>query len=356
MDALPSVWFVLEAFLIAGYVVLDGFDLGAGILHPFVARTDRERALVLRAIGPVWDGNEVWLLTAGGTLVLSFPAVYAASFSGFYLPLMIVLWLLIGRACAVELRHQLDHPAWVPFWDRIFVVSSACLAICFGAALGNVVRGVPFDDTGRFFEPLWTHFGVDGQTGVLDGYTVLVGVAALAALALHGALWIALKTEGPPAERCRKATRPLWAAVLATTVLVTAATFVVQPHVPQRLRDQPWGVVFPLLAVAGLVGVLVFSRRGRDSGAFLSSCAYLAGMLASAAFGLYPYVLPCNGDPARGMTVSNSAASATSLSTALYWWIPGMVLAIGWFAFVYRHFKGRVRLADDDAVAEHEGY
>src|SRR6266487_2028263 len=181
-----TLWFCLVALMIAVYVLLDGFELGAGAIHLFVAKTDEERRQVLASIGPVWDGNEVWLLASGGTLFFAFPTLYAAGFSGFYLPLMMVLWLLILRGCSIEFRNHIDNEVWRPFWDGVFCLSSTLLAIFFGAALGNVVRGVPLDQTGRFFEPLWVDFRPGPNAGILDWYTVLVGVAAYAALAMHG--------------------------------------------------------------------------------------------------------------------------------------------------------------------------
>ena len=212
---METLWFCLVAVMIAVYVVLDGFDLGAGIVHLLVARTDAERRQVLRSIGPVWDGNEVWLLAGGGTLYFAFPALYASSFSGFYLPLMMVLWLLILRGISIEFRNHIDSPVWKPFWDAVFGGASALLAIFFGAALGNVVRGVPLDASGEFFLPLWTDFGSGHDAGILDWYTVLVGVAAFLALTVHGALWVALKTEGE-LERARAAAgASAWWAMLA---------------------------------------------------------------------------------------------------------------------------------------------
>src|SRR5262245_49596214 len=198
---METFWFVIVALMLSVYVILDGFDLGAGIIHHLVGRNENDRTLVLRAIGPVWDGNEVWLISAGGTLFFAFPALYAASFSGFYLPLMIVLWLLILRGIAIDFRNHLTGGVWVSFWDVVFSGASLLLAIFYGAALGNVIRGVPFDAEGRFFEPLWTDFRPSGRTGILDVFTILVGLGALAALATHGALWIALKTEGALRER-----------------------------------------------------------------------------------------------------------------------------------------------------------
>src|ERR1700722_5492090 len=183
---MQTVWFMLVAVMIAVYVVLDGFDLGAGIIHLLVARTDSERRLVLRSIGPFWDGNEVWLLAGGGTLYFAFPALYASAFSGFYLALMIVLWLLILRGISIEFRTHVDSTLWRPFWDFLFGASSTLLALLFGVALGNVVRGVPLDASGYFFLPLWTDFQPGGNAGVIDWYTLLIGLASLSALALHG--------------------------------------------------------------------------------------------------------------------------------------------------------------------------
>src|SRR6266436_6779230 len=155
---MQTAWYALVAFMLTAYVVLDGFDLGAGAIHLFIARDDPERRTVLRSIGPVWDGNEVWLIASGGTLFFAFPALYASSFSGFYLPLMVVLWLLILRGISIELRDHIDSPVWKPLWDVVFAGSSALLAVFFGAALGNVVRGAPLDASGEFFLPLWTNF------------------------------------------------------------------------------------------------------------------------------------------------------------------------------------------------------
>ncbi len=335
-----TLWFCLVAIMIAAYVVLDGFDLGAGIVHYCVARNDRERRLVLRSVGPVWDGNEVWLLAAGGALYCAFPALYAASFSGFYLPLMMVLWLLILRGVSIEFRNHIDSPVWKPLWDAGFMGSSALLAVFFGAALGNVIRGVPLDSSGRFFLPLWTNFGVSGELGILDWYTVLVGVLAFLTLTQHGALWVALKTEEEVQRRAERVAKTVWFGVVAMTVVVTYFTMEVQPQVRANLANHVWGWVFPALAVAGLLAI-----RGRGSLVrFLGSCAYIVGMLTSAVFGVFPYVLPARPDPALSLTIQNASAASYGLKVALAWWIPGMILALGYFVFVYRHFAGKVRL------------
>jgi cytochrome d ubiquinol oxidase subunit II len=346
---METLWFCLVAFMITMYVLLDGFDLGAGAVHWLAARDEAGRRQILRSIGPVWDGNEVWLLAAGGTLYFAFPALYASSFSGFYLPLMIVLWLLILRGAAIEFRSHIRNAVWIPFWDAVFAGASALLAVFFGAALGNVVRGVPLDAEGHFFLPLWTNWTVGPEPGILDWYTVLTGVTALAALVHHGALWVALKTEDPVSSRARGLAGLFWYAVLGLTLVVTGVTFRVQPHIPQRLAEQPWGYVFAVLALGGLLWSLLQRRRGEDGGAFVGSCAYLAGMLASVAFGLYPYVLPSVSDPRTSLTIYNASTGAYGMRVALYWWIPGMILVAAYTWFTYKRFAGKVRL-------EEEGY
>lgn len=343
---LETFWFCLVALMIATYVVLDGYDLGAGIIHLFVAHSDDERRQVLQSIGPFWDGNEVWLLAGGGTLYFAFPALYAASFSGFYLPLMMVLWLLMLRGISIEFRSHVESPVWRPLWDVVFGGASALLAIFFGAALGNVVRGVPLDASGFFFLPLWTNFGVGGALGILDWYTVVTGVAAFATLTLHGALWVALKTEGRLEERCRRLALHAWWAVAALVVVITALSFLVQPQLSVAFSARPWGYVFPAAAVLALVLVRVWTPR-RTAASFLASSAFIAAMLVSAAFGLYPYVLPSSLGPQFGLTISNAAAAGYGLRIGLWWFIPGVALAIGYFRFTYRRFAGKVRSAQE---------
>lgn len=338
---METIWFCLVALMIAVYVLLDGFDLGAGAIHLLVAKTDQERREVLASIGPVWDGNEVWLLAAGGTLYFAFPALYASGFSGFYLPLMIVLWLLILRGASVEFRNHMQSEVWNPFWDFLFSASSLLLAIFFGAALANVVRGVPLDSTGYFFEPLWTDFRLGDDAGILDWYTILVGVLALLALVMHGSLWVRMKTTGSVSQRAGKLARRTWRGVLLLTALVTWVTFGIQPQVKANLTTWPWGWVFPLLAIAGLAGVQFALIKGGERQAFLASCAYLTGMLTSVVFGLYPMVLPAR-NAMYALTVRNAKAGDYGLKIGLIWWMIGMLLAAGYFIFVYRSFAGKV--------------
>src|SRR4051812_33257771 len=223
---METLWFILIAFMLAMYGLLDGFDLGAGAIYPLAAQNETERQMILRAIGPVWDGNEVWLIAAGGTLLFTFPVLYAASFSGFYLSLSIVIWLLIARGVSIELRSHGENPLWTAFWDRAFFLASALLAFFFGVAIANVVRGVPLDERGYFFEPLWTNFDpLNSEPGILDWYTVLIGLLTLTTLVIHGANFIALKTEGTLNARSRDIARRGWFALVALTALGTVATF-----------------------------------------------------------------------------------------------------------------------------------
>jgi cytochrome d ubiquinol oxidase subunit II len=341
---MPTLWFILVALMLTAYVVLDGFDLGAGIIHLMVARTDRERRTVLRAIGPVWDGNEVWLLAAGGTLYFAYPLLYASSFSGFYLPLMMVLWLLMLRAVGIEFRTHLESPVWRAFFDVVFSVSSLLLAIFFGAALGNVVRGVPLGPDGYFFEPLWTDWRVGPHPGILDWFTVMVGVLALVTLTIHGALYIACKTAGDINRRARRVATCLWPALLLLTFVSLLLTIRVHLDVVDNFRRYPIGMIIPVVVFFSLGLMLYFHVNGREKPAFVCSGAYITGMLVGAAFGIYPDVLPAAMNQPNSLTIYNTAAGAHGLRVGLVWWTLGMILAIGYFVFIYRMFRGKVAL------------
>src|SRR6266568_8512171 len=244
---MEPVWFVLVAVMITAYVVLDGFDLGVGVLHLLIARTEEERRIVIRTIGPVWDGNEVWLIAAGGTLFFAFPALYASSFSGFYLPLNMVLWLLMLRAVGIEFRTHIQSPVWRGFFDGAFCLSSALLAVFFGAALGNVIRGVPLRPDGSFFEPLWTDFRVGADNGILDWYTVLTGVIALVTLTAHGSLYVAVKTEGDLNRRARAVALWAWPLQLILTIAGLVATIYIRPTVLDNYKQHVIGFLIPVI-------------------------------------------------------------------------------------------------------------
>jgi cytochrome bd ubiquinol oxidase subunit II len=343
---MATIWFMIVAVMVAMYVLLDGFDIGAGAVHLLIARDDNERRTILRAIGPVWDGNEVWLLAAGGTLYFAFPLLYASSFSGFYLPLIMVLWLLMLRGIGIEFRSHLGEGLWTSAFDFIFSVASILLAIFLGAALGNVVRGVPLNADGYFFEPLWTNFMVGTNNGILDWYTVTTGVVALVTLIVHGSLYLATKTEGDLNSRSRQVARILWPVQTVLTGLALAATMYARPGVLNNYAKWPIGYVVPLVVIASLAYLFVAERSKNDKGAFLASCGYIVGMLVGAAFALYPTVLPASTDPNYSLTIYNTAAGAHGMQVGFVWWTLGMILAATYFVFIYRMFRGKVRVEE----------
>jgi len=341
---METLWFIIVAIMIAAYVVLDGFDLGAGIIYLIVGKTGDERRRVLRSIGPVWDGNEVWLLAAGGTLYFVYPQLYASAFSGFYLPLMIVLWLLMLRGIGIELRAHMNNPVWQGFFEVIFSVSSALLAIFFGAALGNVIRGVPLGADGYFFEALWTNFRLGPHPGILDWYTVMAGVMALITLTAHGALYVTLKTDGEVSQRARRIATAVWPLQMALTLISLVATWFVRPAIKENYLAYPVGFLIPVVVFGSLVLMLAGTRKGKELAAFLASCIYITGMLVGAVFALYPVVLPASTDPAYNLTIHNAAAAHHGLTVGLIWWTLGMILSVGYFVYIYRMFRGKVQL------------
>lgn len=339
---METFWFALVSLMLIAYAVLDGFDLGVGIVHHFVARTPAERGVVLRSIGPVWDGNEVWLIAAGGALFFAFPRLYASSFSGFYLPLMIVLWLLMLRGMGVELRSHVDDPLWRTFFDFVFSLSSLLLAIFFGAAVGNVVRGVPLNAEGYFFEALWTNFRVGPDPGILDWYTVLIGLLTFVTLTVHGASYLMVKTEGRLQARARRVAGLGWWSLVLVTALSLAATLHVRPRVLDNFRLHAWGWFIPAAVAGALISMRHSHAKRRDVAAFLSSAFYIAGMLGGAAFAMHPYLLPASNDPSYGLTIYNARTGAFSLRVGLVWWLLGMALSVGYFTFIYRSFRGKL--------------
>ena len=302
---------------------------------------------MIATIGPVWDGNEVWLLAAGGTLYFAFPALYASGFSGFYLPLMIVLWLLILRGTAVEFRNHVQSPIWIPFWDFVFSHRPACCWRYSSAPhLAMLCAGC------RWMRPATSSnrsgpISASAQhTGILDWFTILVGVQALLALMMHGGLWVQLKTHGAVSERAGNVAGMVWWGVLVMTAVVTGATFVLQPQVIANFHTWPAGYVLPLLAVAGFATIKFELHRKNERNAFLASCTYFLGMLTSVVFGVYPMVLPAR-NPAFSLTVQNAKAADYGLKIGLIWWVIGMALATVYFVYVYRSFAGKVPEAPD---------
>ena len=347
---METLWFAVAAGMLAIYVVMDGFDFGAGALHLLVARSDRERRQVLAAIGPFWDGNEVWLLAAGGVLFLAFPAVLAAGLSGFYLAIFLVLWTLILRGIAIEFRSHVDDPLWRSFWDTVFAVASTLAPVLFGAALGNLLRGVPLSPEGWFALPLFDSFSPTGAPGILDWYTVLVGVFALVAILHHGALFLAWRTDGVVRERSLEAARRLLPATLALWLLATITTARLAPVMVENLARRPLAWAATALFLGGLAGTLLFRRAQRDLAAFVASCAFLLGLLAATAAALYPTMLRAS-TVAPSLTALNSAAAPHSLRAGLLWWPAGFLIAVVYYVVLFRLHRGKAQ-----AAAEGEGY
>lgn len=345
------LWFWLVAAMLAAYVILDGFDLGVGVLHMLLPKTERERRTLLAAIGPVWDGNEVWLLAGGGTLYFAFPLLYASAFSGFYLPLMIVLWLLVLRGISLELRNHLDMGVWQSLLDGVFGFASTLLVIFYGAALANVLRGVPLSPNGYFFLPLWTNWRPGVLPGILDWYTVIGGLVALAALALHGALWLTIKTSGDLEFRARKIAARLWAFVVVLTGVSLPATIAVRPASLDNYFRYPATFIVPAGVVVCLLGIWWGNRAAQPVKAFLFSSGYLFLMMAGACWAVYPSLLPATTGAENDITLARALSGHHTLAVGLAWWAFGIALAIGYFTLVYRKFRGKVDV--DELHREH---
>jgi cytochrome d ubiquinol oxidase subunit II len=339
------LWFSIISVMLAIYVILDGFDIGAGALHLFLGRTDAERRKIIKSIGPVWDGNEVWLLATGGVLYFVFPQLYASSFSGFYLPLMMVLWLLMLRAIGLEFRTHINDGIWAAFFDAIFSIGSLLLAIFYGAALGNIVRGLPLGPDHYFFLPLWTNWNVGAHPGVLDWYTVLSGVVVLVALLVHGANYLVCKTDGDLHERARTTSLVLTPVLLVLTLVSLAATLAIHPGIVANYNTLKIGYIVPFLVFVSLIGIFVFQRARKEVLAFVCGGLYLALMLVGAVYALYPVILPAV-DPQYNLTIANSITGSYALQVGLRWWIFGIIIALGYFVFLYRMFRGKVTVED----------
>jgi cytochrome bd ubiquinol oxidase subunit II len=346
---METVWFVIVALATAAYAATDGFDLGIGILFPLLGRNDAERGTVRATISHLWRAYEVWLIVLGALLFLAFPRLYAVSFSGFYLAFMVLLWCLIGRGLALEIRSHLGPPVWRRACDILFPIASFLIAFSLGAAAGNVIRGVPLDARGLLFLPLWTNLSLKGGPAIFDWYTLLTGAATAAAFALHGANYVALKTTDELRQRAR---RMALRSALPTGVFGLAA-FVLAPVInPPLLRNfqaHPSLYLVVVLTVGAFIAAVLWEKSGHDRAAFGASSLLIVGAVASMAVALYPHLLPAWPDPAYSLTIHNASASPYGLKVALVWFVVGLVL-IGIYMFVtHRPFTGRVH-------SEGEGY
>jgi cytochrome bd ubiquinol oxidase subunit II len=322
--------FVVIALTVTMYVLLDGFDLGVAAVAPFIARGDRERAAAMASIGPFWNGNEVWLITAGAALFALFPSAYASSFSGFYLPFIVVLWLLMFRGIALELRGHFPSELWHQFWDAAFSCSSALLIVVFGVALGNLLRGVPLDAAGYF----------QGTFALLlNPYALLVGLFALAALAQHGAAFLAMRVEGAFGQKAARATLMLWPVVLGLYLVMTVITLRV--HVP---AGGVWLFGMPLLSLAALLGLRWNARAQRLGWSFAMSSLFIVTLLAEAAGTLFPYLIPAFPAGHGGISIFSAAPSSVALGCALTVTVAGILMVSIYGPFVWWRMGGTIRV------------
>jgi cytochrome bd ubiquinol oxidase subunit II len=325
--------YAVLAVMIVFYVLLDGYDLGVAALEFFVAPTDEDRKTVMASVGPFVHGNEVWLIAAGGALFALFPEAYASSFSGFYLPFMVVLWLLMFRGIALELRGHLAGRLWHGFWDVAFSGSSLLLIVFFGVAIGNLLRGVPLDTHG-YFQGTFAF--------LLNPYATEVGIFALVVLAVHGATFLRLRCEGTIAARSRAVIMRAWWLVLILQLQLSFTTIAQRAPITgdfgEMARLVGWLAPLPFLSIAALIGIVVFTRRERHGAAFGASCAYVATLLVSAACTMYPYIIPSFPAGQGGMSIFTASPSPPALYSALVVTIVGSIGVLIYATIVFRRF------------------
>lgn len=327
-------WFAIFVILISGYAILDGFDLGVGMLHLF-SKNDNERRVMLNSIGPVWDGNEVWLVTAGGALFAGFPAVYATLLSSFYEPVMILLSGIIFRAVAIEFRSKQPMAWWRKTWDIFFALGSFLIAFLLGVMLGNLIRGIPLDPYGEF---------IGTWENMIDAYAVLVGILAVSLFMMHGAIYVVMKTEGEFHDKIREWIRPCIIFFVITYVTTTMATLIYMPHMVKAIQERP---VFFLIAIINMLAIANIPReifRGRDGWAFISSCINIICLLALFAVGTYPNVIRATNDAAYSLTIYNSSSSTKTLEILFLIALIGMPMVIAYTIAVYMIFRGKVKI------------
>jgi len=342
-----ATWYAVVSFMLIIYIVLDGRNFGAGMLHWFVARTPEERRQVIAAIGPLWSWHEVWLASFGGTLIAIFPRLMASAFAGYYLALFLIVWCLILRGVSIEVGGHINDRLWQTYWDFIFVFSNFLLAILFGAAAGNVARGVPVDAQGNFAMAFFTDFNVRGYVGLLDWYTVSIAILAAVMLAAHGATYLTLKTEGPVHDRSEKYAKYLWTAIVPLGLAVLVESRIVRPDLPGHALSNPFwwlGLVITVVSIIALASGLAGRHERR---AFLGSNFLIAGLLATGAAAIFPVMLHSTLSPEHSLTAYAVASSPSTLRLASFWWPIGLALATFYFIFISRRYAGKVSLQRD---------
>lgn len=354
-------WYIVLVIMLAVYVVLDGFDFGAGIIHLFFAKKEEDKKAITKAIGPFWDANEVWLIAAGGVLFFAFPTLYASSFSGFYLPLIMILWLLIFRAIGLELRGQLHNPIWEAIWDKAFGISSLLLALFFGVALGNVVRGVNLgmvengisaQEAHYFFLPLWNPtFSPHAEAlGIIDWFTLMLGVIGVVALTIHGANWIIFKTNSSLNDKLKTVVFRLNIVLLILVILSLLLWHVIKPDPFHNFLETPWLWIFPILTFVGLGGLFNIKKFKKDGQGFLFSSLFLIGGLSSTVASIFPDLLPSTNTINPSLTIYNVSAENYGLSVGFNWFIVAIILVAIYLFIQYKIFKGKM---DNVGYGEH---
>lgn len=331
---LNFIWFNLLGVILSGYAILDGFDLGVGMLMPFV-RSDDDRRTLLNSIGPVWDGNEVWLVVGGGVLFAAFPEVYASVLSGFYMAFMLLLLALIFRAVSIEFRSKRAEKLWRSFWDWAFALASLFIALLLGVALGNIARGVPLDGQ----QQMTVHL-----IAALHPYALIVGVTTVLLFAMHGSIYLVMKTEGDLQARVKCWVNPLIIAFFAAATITIVATFVTNLHLIDNYRTHLWYFIFPVTALLVALNIPREISRQRVGWAFLSSAAVIALFMIMLAAGLYPYLVYSSLDPVYSLDIWNAASSPATLRIMLIMALIGMPLVAAYTAAVYWIFRGKVKV------------
>ena len=337
MMDLNTTWFLLIGIVLVGYAVLDGFDLGVGVLHLF-ARNEQERRLNVNAIGPLWDGNEVWLLTGGGAMFAAFPVLYATVFSGFYLAFMLLLLALIFRAVSIEFRGQVDSPRWRAFWDWAFGLGSLVPALLFGVAVGNVVRGLPITaDRSLDVSPV----------ALLNPYSLLIGLLSVVMFVMHGAAFLATKTDGEQQQRMGQWLVRAWMAVVVLYAIATAATIFVSPFLFEGTLGRPVFWILLVLLLSAMAGVPLSVGTRNHLRAFVSTAVMIAAMVGLTGVSLYPRWVPSRIDLNYSLTIYNTASTPRTLTVMLVIAAIAVRIVLAYTAYVYRVFWGKVAIAED---------
>lgn len=337
MIDLNTIWFILVGVLIIGYAVLDGFDLGVGIIHLFT-KDENEKRINLNAIGPVWDGNEVWLLTGGGALFAAFPIVYATVFSGFYLALILLLVALIFRAVSMEFRSKIEDKSWRKFWDYSFGIGSLVPSILFGVAIGNILRGIPIDDRGMF---------TGSFLGLLNPYSILIGLLSCITFLMHGAIYLSMKSEGAQKNKAIKIASTAWYGFVLLYLAATLSSMLTSPFLFEKLFPNLLFWITFLLLLGSIIYLPVALKQGMTGRAFTASSMVIASMIGLMAISLFPRLVPSLTNPAFSFTIYNSSSTQGTLRTMLIIALIGMPLVIGYTVFIYRAFKGKVTIGEE---------